>query len=225
MKYTPLYNLIIRGYHKSWVIIRVSIYKPRGVALTSARAHPFAPTSAQRVFLPCCLPTSFLFVRLFSRYSRSSWRCWARPRKSPSCAFSTYVCVCVRARLWASHTRLFMVQRAGPFAEIRPIGLIGLYGERASLSLSSSLSRAARMICCRTVCPHLWQKCWSDGRIGTAALFHEELANEQVRSFSHNRTRRMRDETRINSVGINYLTLRNANEFIMRRERERRENE
>lgn len=31
----------------------------------------------------------------------------------------------------------------------------------------------------------------------------------------------MRDETRINSVGINYLTLRNANEFIMRRERER----
>lgn len=63
MKYTPLYNLIIRGYHKSWVIIRVSIYKPRGVALAPLSARP---SSSRR---PCTTSSSpsppSSFVRIF----------------------------------------------------------------------------------------------------------------------------------------------------------------
>lgn len=59
MKYAPLYNLIIRGYHKSWLIIHVSIYKLSrcGVA-TAARRSTASPRSS---FRPC-----LLFYPLFS---------------------------------------------------------------------------------------------------------------------------------------------------------------
>lgn len=103
MKYTPLYNLIIRGYHKSWVIIRVSIYKPRGVALTFASLIPPSPT-------PCIsfLPTFSLcssILPVFSFFSTMLRKGSAVPKYMRVMAFHD-----------ARKTLL----------EIRPIGLISL---------------------------------------------------------------------------------------------------
>lgn len=109
MKYTPLYNLIIRGYHKSWVIIRVSIYKPRGVALTFASLilpHPPPPPHAS----PFCLTFSLCsgILPVFSFFS-------PMPRKGP--AVPKYV------RVMAFH------DACKTLSEIRPIGLISLQRE------------------------------------------------------------------------------------------------
>lgn len=103
MKYTPLYNLIIRGYHKSWVIIRVSIYKPRGVALTFASL--ILPPPA-----PCIsfLPTFSLCSGILPVFSFFL----TMPRKGS--AVPKYV------RVMAFHD----VRKT--LSEIRPIGLISL---------------------------------------------------------------------------------------------------
>lgn len=113
MKYTPLYNLIIRGYHKSWVIIRVSIYKPRGVALASL---PTPRLRAVRVYLPP-YPSSF-FVRIFIHppnprpadpFSNAilsffnHWRGWSRPKDLSR--VSTYM------RVTAFHPPVCQVER------------------------------------------------------------------------------------------------------------------
>lgn len=109
MKYIPLYNLIIRGYHKSWVIIRVSIYKPHGVALTFASLIPppsphTTHLSPAYLFSLCSaiLPGILVF---FSTMSSGISKEFQR----------LYLCAC--------HGFLWYARKA---SEIRPIGLIGL---------------------------------------------------------------------------------------------------